>query len=141
METAIDGRFDAHLHIIDPAFPLVENQGYLPPAFTVADYLATARPLRVVGGAVVSASFQGFDQSYLAAALARLGLGFVGVCQIPADCKAEEIERLAGGGGELPLPSGWRYEKFSKDAVALHEGRLALACRNGAIQTIETTAA
>jgi predicted TIM-barrel fold metal-dependent hydrolase len=33
--------FDAHLHIIDPRFPLVPNKGYLPPAFTVADYLAT----------------------------------------------------------------------------------------------------
>ena len=30
--------FDAHLRIIDPAHPLLENNGYLPDAFTVADY-------------------------------------------------------------------------------------------------------
>jgi len=27
--------FDAHLHIINPRFPLVPNAGYLPPSFTV----------------------------------------------------------------------------------------------------------
>ena len=27
--------FDAHLHIVDPRFPLVENNGYLPDPFTV----------------------------------------------------------------------------------------------------------
>jgi predicted TIM-barrel fold metal-dependent hydrolase len=26
--------FDAHLHIIDPRFPLIPNQGYLPDHFT-----------------------------------------------------------------------------------------------------------
>ncbi|MFK4305154.1 putative TIM-barrel fold metal-dependent hydrolase [Paenibacillus sp. RC254] len=31
--------FDAHLHIIDPRFPLVENQGFLTNAFTCQDYL------------------------------------------------------------------------------------------------------
>lgn len=29
--------FDAHLHIVDPLFPLVENNGYLPDPFTVDD--------------------------------------------------------------------------------------------------------
>ena len=33
-----DRVFDAHLHIIDPRFPLQENNGYLPPTFTVGDY-------------------------------------------------------------------------------------------------------
>ena len=28
--------FDAHLHIIDPRFPLVANQGYLPAPFSTA---------------------------------------------------------------------------------------------------------
>jgi predicted TIM-barrel fold metal-dependent hydrolase len=31
--------FDAHFHIIDPRFPLIANRGYLPAAFTVADYV------------------------------------------------------------------------------------------------------
>ena len=35
--------FDTHLHIVDPRFPLVPNQGYLPPPFTVDDYRARCR--------------------------------------------------------------------------------------------------
>lgn len=90
--------FDAHLHIIDPRFPLTANQGYLPPPFTVADYLRLARPLGVVAGALVSGSFQGLDLSYLEDALPRLGPGFVGVAQIPLDTPAAEIRRLAALG-------------------------------------------
>ena len=30
--------FDAHFHVIDPRFPLVANQGFLPEPFTVSDY-------------------------------------------------------------------------------------------------------
>ena len=36
-----------------------------------------------MGGAVVSGSFQGFDQSYLLDALDQLGPSFVGVTQLP----------------------------------------------------------
>src|SRR5260370_7644115 len=80
-----DTRFsDAHCPIIDPRFPLVENQGYLPPAYTVDDYRAAAAPLGVTGGAIVSGSFQEFDQDYLVDALARLGPSYVGVTQFPA---------------------------------------------------------
>lgn len=86
--------FDAHLHIIDPRFPLQENNGYLPSPFTVADYLHRVAGLGVAGGAVVSGSFQGFDQTYLEAALKALGPTFVGVTQIPADTPDTEIERL-----------------------------------------------
>jgi predicted TIM-barrel fold metal-dependent hydrolase len=86
--------FDAHLHIIDPRFPLKPNSGYLPPPFTVEDYRNRASGLGVAGGAVVSGSFQGFDQSYLTAALTALGPGYVGVTQIPADTTDAEIERL-----------------------------------------------
>ena len=90
--------FDSHCHIIDHRFPLVANQGYLPPPFPADAYLAEARPLGVVAGAIVSGSFQANDQSYLADALARLGPGWVGVTQIPADCPDAEIARLAGLG-------------------------------------------
>lgn len=90
--------FDSHLHIIDPRFPLVENQGYLPPAYPTDAYLAAAGPLGVTGGAVVSGSFQAFDQGYLLAALAALGPGFVGVTQIPPDLPDAEIATLAAAG-------------------------------------------
>ena len=86
--------FDAHCHIIEAGFPLTANNGYLPPAFGTQAYLAQADVLGVKGGAVVSGSFQGFDQTYLVAALARLGEGFVGVTQLPAEVGDAEILRL-----------------------------------------------
>ena len=86
--------FDAHCHIIEARFPLIANNGYLPPAFGVQDYLARVDALGVTGGAVVSGSFQGFDQTYLLAALERLGEGFVGVTQLPADVAEADILKL-----------------------------------------------
>ncbi|MHA7815026.1 MAG: amidohydrolase family protein [Pseudohaliea sp.] len=90
--------FDSHLHIIDPRFPVVENAGYLPPSFTVPDYLARTAAWPLVGGAVVSGSFQAFDQSYLVAALRELGEGFVGVTQLPAAVTDDEVLALAAAG-------------------------------------------
>lgn len=90
--------FDAHLHIIDPAHPLVENNGYLPEAFTAADYRRRTAGLGLVGGAVVSGSFQAFDQGYLLDALRALGPGFVGVTQIPADTPSARIRELDAAG-------------------------------------------
>jgi len=90
--------FDAHFHIIDPRYPLVPNQGYLPPPFSAEDYLARVRQLNITGGAVVSGSFQAFDQQYLIAALQTLGPGFVGVTQIPADITDREIQHLHEAG-------------------------------------------
>jgi predicted TIM-barrel fold metal-dependent hydrolase len=86
--------FDGHLHIIDPRFPLVLNKGYLPEPFTVEDYLKKTKTLDVVGGAVVSGSFQAFDQGYLVDALQRLAPSFVGVTQLPATVTNEEVLRL-----------------------------------------------
>jgi predicted TIM-barrel fold metal-dependent hydrolase len=86
--------FDAHLHIIDPRFPLVANHGYLPEPFTVPDYRLRMAQHRLVGGAVVSGSFQAFDQQYLLDALHRLGPGFVGVTQLPASASDRQILAL-----------------------------------------------
>jgi predicted TIM-barrel fold metal-dependent hydrolase len=90
--------FDSHLHIIDPRFPLIPNQGYLPDPFTVLDYVERTSTLDLAGGAVVSGSFQGFDQSYLIHALERLGPQFVGVTQLPAAVTDEEVLRLHAAG-------------------------------------------
>ena len=90
--------FDAHLHIIDGRFPLVENEGYLPTEFTCEDYLDRLSGFDLVGGAVVSGSFQAFDQSYLLAALEKLGPRFVGVTQLPVTVSDEEILRLDAKG-------------------------------------------
>lgn len=88
--------FDAHFHIIDPAYPLAGNNGFTPDFYTVSDYLAELAPLRyeLVGGAVVSGSFQAYDQTYFAGALGALGKGFVGVTQLDPAASDEEIARL-----------------------------------------------
>jgi predicted TIM-barrel fold metal-dependent hydrolase len=86
--------FDSHLHIIDLRFPLVANDGYLPEAFSCEDYLLRTQHLRLAGGAVVSGSFQAFDQACLCAALRTLGSGFVGVTQLPASVSDAEILSL-----------------------------------------------
>lgn len=90
--------FDAHLHIIDPRFPLIANHGYRPPPFPCNEYLQRLRGCELLGGAVVSGSFQGFDQSYLLDALARLGEGFVGVTQLPATVSDRRLRELDAAG-------------------------------------------
>lgn len=90
--------FDAHFHIIDPRFPLVANKGFLPDPYTVADYRVEAANLSIAGGAVVSGSFQAFDQSYLIDALKALGPGFVGVTQLPETVGDDEILALGAAG-------------------------------------------
>jgi len=86
--------FDAHFHIIDPRFPLVPNHGYVPERYISRDYLERLEQYKLVGGAVVSGSFQAFDQDYLVNALGRLGSRFVGVTQLPASVSDEEILEL-----------------------------------------------
>ncbi|MFZ2510469.1 MAG: amidohydrolase family protein [Gordonia sp. (in: high G+C Gram-positive bacteria)] len=90
--------FDAHLHIIDPAHPLVKNNEFLPDPFTVADYRARIDGLGIAGGAVVSGSFQAFDQGYLLDALRALGPTYVGVTQIPRDTRDHRIRELDAAG-------------------------------------------
>ncbi len=90
--------FDSHLHIVDERFPLVPNNGYLPERFACADYLERTRHLNLVGGAVVSGSFQAFDQTYLLDALHKLGPSFVGVTQLPATVTDSELLALDKAG-------------------------------------------
>ena len=90
--------FDGHMHIIDKRFPLAENNGFLPEEFTTDDYLAGSRTFNLLGGAIVSGSFQCFDQTYLLDALERLGPSFVGVTQLPVTVADEEILRLDDAG-------------------------------------------
>jgi predicted TIM-barrel fold metal-dependent hydrolase len=86
--------FDAHFHVIDPRFPLVANKGYLPERYTLNDYRERMAVYDLRGGAVVSASFQAFDQDYLVDALSRLGPGFAGVTQLPSTVSDEELLEL-----------------------------------------------
>lgn len=86
--------FDAHFHIIDFNFPIIENQGYTPPSYVVKDYQKETVDLNVLGGAIVSGSFQGFDQHYLLKALKQMGPTFCGVTQLPFTVTDKEILHL-----------------------------------------------
>ncbi|MGD2274868.1 amidohydrolase family protein [Bacillus wiedmannii] len=90
--------FDAHFHIIDFNFPIIENEGYFPPNFVVEDYQNESPNLNVIGGAIVSGSFQGFDQEYLLKALKQLGSTFCGVTQLHFTVTDEEILNLNENG-------------------------------------------
>jgi len=90
--------FDSHFHIINKSFPLVANNGYLPDDYSCAGYLERMRRYNLVGGAVVSGSFQAFDQSYLVDALLTLGPMFVGVTQLPHTVSDLELLDLNNAG-------------------------------------------
>ncbi|MFJ5767280.1 2-pyrone-4,6-dicarboxylate hydrolase [Lysinibacillus sp. NPDC093210] len=88
--------FDTHFHIIDPKYPLVENQGFVPDFYTVDDYLQELKEMSIelTGGAVVSGSFQGYHQHYFEEAISELGNNFVGITQLPFDTTDEDILKL-----------------------------------------------
>jgi predicted TIM-barrel fold metal-dependent hydrolase len=90
--------FDTHFHIIDPRFPVMENQGFLPPIFTVDDYLTRTAALGIKAGTVVAGSFQGVQTQYMYDALDKLGPTFVGVIQLQATVTDEEILKLNAAG-------------------------------------------
>jgi predicted TIM-barrel fold metal-dependent hydrolase len=119
--------FDGHCHIIDHRFPIVANQGYTPPDFPLDAYLAQAKPLGVVAGAVVSGSFQADDQTYLMDALPRLGVGWVGVTQIPNDYPDDAVAKLNALGIR-----GVRFNMFRGRVDAVDEV-VALATRCHAV--------
>lgn len=86
--------FDSHFHIINPKFPLVENNGYLPPEFTVKNYVEQVKSYGIEGGAIVSGSFQKFDQDYLLDALNTFGKNYFGVANIPMEMTDDELNNL-----------------------------------------------
>lgn len=120
--------FDTHLHIIDNRFPLVPNNGYLPDAFTCEDYLNRLKDYKLAGGAIVSGSFQSFDQTYLLDALKKLGPAFVGVTQLPATVSDEELLALNRAGVRavrFNLKRGGSEEVMHLDTLARRVHELA----------------
>ncbi len=90
--------FDSHFHIIDSRFPLIRNNGYLPGEFTHQDYKKRLSTFDLVGGTIVSGSFQGFDQGYLLSALKSFGPGYAGVTQLPHHTPDSTIIELHSAG-------------------------------------------
>jgi len=115
-----DDIFDCHCHIIDPRYPIIQNQGYTPPVYTLADYRRDSQPLGVTAGAIVSGSFHGNDQSYLRALLPQLGPRWVGVTQLASNTSDEEIASLTRIGVRATRFNVYRGQVDSvDDAVAL----------------------
>jgi ribonuclease D len=49
--------------------------------------------------------------------------------------RSDDLEALAAGvRSDLNILSGWRFEEFGRDALALVEGRLAFAIENGKLK-------
>lgn len=120
--------FDSHFHIIDRRFPLIPNNGYLPDDLTCSDYLARVSGYDLQGGAIVSGSFQAFDQSYLLDALKTLGPGFVGVTQLPAavpDDDILELDRAGVRAVRFNLKRGGSEDVSHLDAMARRVHELA----------------
>jgi predicted TIM-barrel fold metal-dependent hydrolase len=118
--------FDSHFHIIDKRFPLVPNNGYLPGDYSCTDYIERMQGYNLVGGAIVSGSFQAFDQSYLLDALHTLGPAFVGVTQLPFSVTDQELLDLEWAGVRalrFNLKRGGSEEVAHLDAMArrVHE--------------------
>ncbi|MDO9309077.1 MAG: amidohydrolase family protein, partial [Deltaproteobacteria bacterium] len=118
--------FDCHFHIIDRRFPLLPNNGYLPDDYHCDDYRERMRGYNLMGGAVVSGSFQAFDQSYLLDALHTLGPAFVGVTQLPFSVSDRELLDLDWAGVRalrFNLKRGGSEEVAHLDAMArrVHE--------------------
>lgn len=113
--------FDCHFHVIDRRFPLVPNNGYLPDDYHCDDYRERMRGYNLVGGAVVSGSFQAFDQTYLLDALHTLGPAFVGVTQLPFSVSDRELLDLDWAGVRalrFNLKRGGSEEVSHLDALA-----------------------
>ena len=86
--------FDSHFHIIDHRYPLQTNNSFIPEKFLVEDYQHLMQSEQLIGGTVVSGSFQGFDQTYIKPALEKLGHSYVAVIQAPPDISEEKITDL-----------------------------------------------
>lgn len=50
--------FDAHFHIIDFDFPVIENQGYTPPSYIVEDYQKETALFNIEGAPLFPVPFK-----------------------------------------------------------------------------------
>jgi predicted TIM-barrel fold metal-dependent hydrolase len=109
--------FDAHFHIIDPNYPLVENQGFMPSHYTCEEYRQQTASLPLIGGVVVSGSYQAYDQTYLLAALEKLGPQYVGVTQLPVTVEDAELQALNAAGVRALRFNLYRAESLEVDQL------------------------
>jgi len=118
--------FDSHFHIIDKRFPLIKLNNYLPPEFTVEDYLEKTKDINIIAGCLVAGSFQGFEKDYMVSALKQLGSYFVGTIQIPVSASDEEILELNSTGVKgvrfnIKAGGSEKLDNLEKLAIRVHE--------------------
>jgi predicted TIM-barrel fold metal-dependent hydrolase len=153
--------FDAHLHVIDPRFPLTPNQGYVPEPFTADDYRARTAALNIVGGAVVAGSFQlrgpgpltpsaqvrgPGPLTWLFDALERLGPAFVGVVALAGATDEEILELDEAGvravrfnlhrGGSLDLDLALRVHELAGWHTEVYADGATLAALEGRLREL-----
>src|SRR5699024_6972240 len=90
--------FCSHFHITNLDCPFGETDASTPTSYVTLDYQRETTNLNVQGGAIVSGSFQGFDQGYLLKALKQMGPTYCGVTQLPFTVTDDEILELHNKG-------------------------------------------
>ena len=119
---------DAHIHILDPAFPPAVPGTTLAARATAADYLTVRARFGTSRTVIVQAKAYGTDNSCLLAAIARLAPAR-GIAVVHPDVSEAELARLHGGGVRGVRFSVWN----PADAVATIDMIAPLAPRLAAL--------
>jgi ribonuclease D len=56
-------------------------------------------------------------------------------------CTAAELEQIAAFGKEADVPAmkGWRFKIFGEEALALRDGKMAIAVEKGKLKLVATS--
>ncbi len=106
--TDLRGVTDCHIHVIDPAFPMVPVRSYTPRPVLASDVRAMMARCGVDRVVIVQISVYGNDNSAMLAAMEDLGDCARGVIHLTGTETADDIARLHGKGAR-----GVRINLFS----------------------------
>lgn len=95
---ALRGITDCHIHVIDPAFPMLTVRSYTPAPVRVPDVRDMMQRCGVERVVIVQISVYGNDNTAMLAAMAELGSCARGVIHLRGDEDPEEIARLQAQG-------------------------------------------
>jgi D-galactarolactone isomerase len=115
---------DAHIHILDPAFPALTQGAHFAEGATAADYAMTRRALGTARTVVVQSKTYGTDNSCLLDGIARL-MPARGIAVVHSNVSDAELKRLHKGGVRGIRFSLWNPE----DAVVTFDMIAPLARR------------
>ena len=102
------GTCDCHMHIYDPAFPLVPTAIAAAPPGLLRDYLKVRARLGIARSVVVQPTAYGADNSCTLAAIDAMGASARGIAMVAGDETDGELERLSLAGIR-----GFRFRTFS----------------------------